>query len=102
MAHFARDTDPGWIRVAADSDAQSLLATAWLSPGEDALTVVLVNTNPTDTTVEIAFGDDTPTVSRVTRTVFPGVERMAELGELAPQGIMTVPGHTIVTVATEL
>jgi glucuronoarabinoxylan endo-1,4-beta-xylanase len=102
MAHFARDTDPGWIRVAADSDAPSLLATAWLSPGEDALTVVLVNTNPTDTTVEIAFGDDTPTVSRVTRTVFPGVERMAELGELAPQGIMTVPGHTIVTVATEL
>ncbi len=101
MAHFARDTDPGWVRVAASSDAEDLLATAWLSPQEDALTVVLVNAGPTESVVELGFGDAAPTASRVTRTVFRGVERTAELGELPPQGVITVPGNAIVTVAIE-
>jgi hypothetical protein len=101
MVHFARDTDPGWIRVDASSDAEELLATAWLSPEEDAMTVVLVNAEPTEVVVELALGEETPLTAHVTRTVFPGIERTAELGTLPPEGLVTVPGHAIVTVAVQ-
>jgi glucuronoarabinoxylan endo-1,4-beta-xylanase len=101
MRHFARDTDPGWVRVAASSDAEDVLDTAWLSPEEDALTVVLVNPAPTECVIELAFSEDTPMASHVTRTVFAGIERTAELGALPPEGIITLPGHAIVTVALQ-
>ena len=101
MVHYARDTDPGWVRVTADADSEDVLATAWLSPDEDALTVVLVNANATGSVVELDLGEDAPTASHVTRTVFSGLERMTELGELAPESIVSVPGHAIVTVAVE-
>jgi glucuronoarabinoxylan endo-1,4-beta-xylanase len=99
MVHFARDTDPGWVRVDATSDAEELLATAWLSPEENALTVVLVNPAPTEVVVELALDEPAPIASHVTRTVFSGIERSAELDALAPEGIVTLPGKAIVTVA---
>jgi hypothetical protein len=36
----------------------------------------------------------------VTRTVFDGVERSAELGRLAQSRVVRVPGRSIVTIAT--
>lgn len=102
MIHFARDTDPGWVRVSTEADAGDVLSTAWLSPDEDALTVVLVNPAVTDTVVQLDFGDLDPSDSSVTRTVFPGVERSVDLGELAADAIVTLPGESIVTVAVGL
>ncbi len=99
MRHYALHTDPGWVRIGATSDQANVLATAWLSPEEDALTVVLVNPEPTELVVELVLGDEPPTSSHVTRTVSPGVERSAELGALPPNGVVTVPGQSIVTVA---
>ncbi len=37
--------------------------------------------------------------SEVTRTVFDGVDRSAELGVLSAEGILGVPGRSVVTVA---
>jgi hypothetical protein len=59
------------------------------------------NAAPTESVVELVFGEETPMASHVTRTVFPGIERTAELGALPPEGIITVPGHAIVTVAVQ-
>ena len=102
MAHFARDTDPGWVRVATEADAGDVLTTAWLSPDEDALTVVLVNPMVTETVVKLDLGDLQVTDSHVTRTVFPGVERSVNLDELATDGIVALPGESIITVAVDL
>jgi hypothetical protein len=102
MRHNALRTDPDWVRVAATSDAEDLLASAWLSPDEDALTVVLVNAGPNELATQLELGEELSellTSSEVTRTVFDGVERSAELGALCAEGILRVPGHAIVTVA---
>ncbi|MBN2194195.1 MAG: hypothetical protein JW751_15365 [Polyangiaceae bacterium] len=98
MRHFARDTDSGWVRIDAESEPGSVLATAWSSPGADAMTVVLVNPSATAAVVEIVF-DEAPSSARVSRTVFPGVERSQDLGALPPNGAVAVPGESVVTVA---
>ncbi len=102
LRHYARYTDPGWVRVAASSDAEDLLASAWLSPEEDALTVVLVNAGLTELVTQVELDEEVlglPSSARVMRTVFDGVERSVELGALPAEGIVRVPGHSIVTVA---
>jgi glucuronoarabinoxylan endo-1,4-beta-xylanase len=99
LRHYARDTDPGWVRVAVASDQPNVLATAWLSPAGDALTVVLVNPQPSESVVELALGAMAASSMVVTRTVFSGVERFAELGALPADGTLTLPGESIVTVA---
>jgi glucuronoarabinoxylan endo-1,4-beta-xylanase len=99
VRHFARYTDPGWVRVDASSSVSTLLASAWQSPGADALTIVLVNTSASevDAELELATGNWTGT-SRVIRTVFGGSERAAELGSLSSQGALRVPGRSLATV----
>ncbi len=98
MRHFARETAPGWVRVDAEGDSGDVLATAWLAPDAGALTLVLVNPDATAVAVRLAF-DAPPSSARVIRTVFPGVERSQDLGALPPNGVVTVPGESVVTVA---
>ena len=98
MQHYALHTDPGWTRIGATSTAGDLLVTAWLSPEEDALTVVLLNSGGTALDVRLAMPSEFST-SEVTRTVFGGRERAAALGSLSAQGVVTIPARAIVTVA---
>lgn len=102
LSQFAKSTDPGWVRVDAASDSSDVLAAAWLSPDEDALTLVLVNPSDEDRDAELAIPDDLRSRlshTTVTRTVFEGVERSAALGELPASDIVRLPGGSIVTVA---
>jgi hypothetical protein len=101
MRHYARETDPGWVRVDATSDSANVLATAWLSPEEDELTVVLVNPQSEEAVVELSLGEQTPIASQVTRTVFSGIERWAELGTLPAESTVVLPGEAVVTVAIQ-
>ena len=100
VRHFAHFTDPGWTRVDANSSTPTLLTSAWQSPEADALTIVLVNggSSSVDAELDLANGD-WPGPSRVTRTVFGGVEHASELGALSSQGTLRVPGRSIITVA---
>jgi O-glycosyl hydrolase len=100
LRHFALHTDPGWVRIDASSSAANLLASSWQSPDEESLTVVLVNASRSDVDakLELTTGD-WPATSRVTRTVFGGVERSAALGALSAEGILRVPARSISTVA---
>ena len=99
MRHYAGEAGPGWVRVGASSDQANVLATAWLSPEQDELTVVLVNPQPEEAVVELSLGEQTLVTSHVTRTVFPGIERSAELGVLPAESIVVLPGEAVVTVA---
>jgi glucuronoarabinoxylan endo-1,4-beta-xylanase len=98
MSHYAARTDPGWVRVDAISEADTLLASAWLSPQGDALTIVLVNTGSTVLDAAIDPADEGWTTSEVRRTAFQGIERSARLGVDGGRSVR-VPGHGMVTVA---
>lgn len=102
IRHYALHTDPGWIRVGADSNQQDLLASAWLSPTGNALTIVVVNSGTAVQDVELGLGSTVTTTSSITRTVFDGVERSAELGALSDARVLRLPGHSMATVALEL
>jgi glucuronoarabinoxylan endo-1,4-beta-xylanase len=101
MLHYSAHIDSGWVRVAANSDADGLLASAWVSPEGDAVAVVLTNRVLAEKAVRIDIGDDTPKASTVTRTVLNGRERSAQLGPLSPEGIVTLPGQSLVTVTIQ-
>ncbi len=102
LSHFALRTDPGWRRVDALMDSSDVLSSAWLSPNEEALTIVLIN--PGDSTVAVEVAAPAPfdarlNEARVSRTVFDGTERSAELGTLPRNRVVRLPGQGIVTIA---
>jgi glucuronoarabinoxylan endo-1,4-beta-xylanase len=97
--HYALHTDPGWTRVEATSSVDNLLVSAWLAPNGYSLTVVFVNAGSTDATTQLTVPPSIGTVSSVSRTVFGGFERGANLGHLSKEGILNVPARAIVTVA---
>lgn len=102
FAHFARATDPGWVRVDASSETSELLVTAFLAPDESALTIILVNPGDQDIHPRLSIKEPLRSglkTSQVTRTVFGGLERSALLGALAADQIVRVPGGSILTVA---
>lgn len=99
LRHYAFYTDPGYIRVDARSDTKELLASAWVSPKKDAMTLVLVNGSPTTLHTRLTLMHQHPGDFEVVRTVFSGTERSAQLGRLSDDGIVTMPAGSIVTVA---
>jgi glucuronoarabinoxylan endo-1,4-beta-xylanase len=102
LSHYAKSTDPDWVRVDAQSNADGLLSTAWIAPDDSALTVVLVNAGSEDIDVRLALDAELHAAlsqSQVTRTVFDGDERLAMLGTLASDGMLSLPAGSIATVA---
>jgi hypothetical protein len=102
FAHFARATEPGWLLAQATDDSEEILASAWVSPDGSDYMIVLVNQSDDYLDVEIVAPGDFETAlagASVTRTVFNGVERAAELGTLPPDRVLRVPGRAVVTIA---
>jgi len=56
LKHFARWTDPGWVRVDATASASSLRTSAFVSPDGSSLTLVLLNTGAKDHMVAVSPG----------------------------------------------
>ncbi len=101
LAHFAKNTEPGWVNVLATGDSDDLLTSAWLAPSEDELTIVLVNPSDEDQAAELevpAEWLDALPIATVMRSVFRGVELSANLGELSASRVVRVPARSVVTV----
>ena len=56
LKHFARWTDPDWVRVEAKSSASSVRASAYLSPDGASATLVLLNADDKDHFVTVDPG----------------------------------------------
>jgi O-glycosyl hydrolase len=54
--HFARWTDPGWVRVDATSSLSAVRTSAFMSPDGSSLTLVLLNTGAKDHVVTVSPG----------------------------------------------
>ena len=101
MSHFSRFTDPGWSRVAATTNTPGLLASAWLAPAHDALTIVLVNAGRQALTVDLDLGAEQIRSAQLRRTVFDGLERFADLGGWTAASTISLPPRSIATVVIE-
>ena len=56
MRHFARFTDPGFVRVGASSSSATIRVSAFESPDADRVTLVLLNVGPTARNVHLTHG----------------------------------------------
>jgi len=97
--HFSRYTEPGDVRVEADSSTVALRSVAFLSPGEDRLTLVLLNVGAAPQNVALDVGAFAGAPSAVFRTVFnPGEStRWESLADSYDPGEVQVPVHGMVT-----
>lgn len=100
LRQFARFTDPGWVRAGAESDQPDLLASTWVSP-TGAVTIVVVNQGTKGFDIELGLASIASSRSQVIRTVFDGVERSSNLGELPVDHVVRLPEHSIVTIAID-
>jgi glucuronoarabinoxylan endo-1,4-beta-xylanase len=56
LKHFARWTDPGWVRVDATSSVSAVRTSAFVSPDGTSLTLVLLNTGSKEHVVAVSPG----------------------------------------------
>jgi len=68
MKHFARWTDPDWVRVGAASSVPAVRSSAFVSPDGASLTVVVLNSDSADHLVAVDAGSGAFATTTVYRT----------------------------------
>jgi glucuronoarabinoxylan endo-1,4-beta-xylanase len=96
LKHFARWTDPGWVRVDATSSVSSVRASAFVSPDGSSLTLVLLNTDSKDHLVSVDPGGFAFGTFAVYRT--SGDSERAAPVTPESDGSITLPSRAIATV----
>lgn len=96
LKHFARWTDPGWVRVDATSSISAVRTSAFLSPEGTSLTLVLLNTSSQDHTVSVSPG----AFPFGTLTVYRSSGDSERTNVVAPEsdGSIALPSRSIATV----
>jgi len=99
VKHYARFTDPGYVRVSARSDASELRASAYLSPQGDQLSVVVLNPDPRTLVVHLEPEGFSPSSLKAYRTIYrPGrSERWTELPDVSDTNPVILPSRSQVT-----
>lgn len=92
--HYAWFTDPGWRRVAATIDSNSLYITAFVSPDGDELTVVVVNPTIGSGSLTLTLEAFSPASSEVYRSTSGSY--WSYIGTFNPS--MTLPEKSITTI----
>ena len=96
LKHFARWTDPGWVRVDATSSVSAVRTSAFVSPDGGSLTLVLLNTGSEDHLVTVdpgAFAFGTFAAYRTS-----GDSERATPVSLESDGTLALPSRSIATV----
>ena len=103
MRHFARFTDPGYIRVGANSDAKEVLSSAYVSPDERRVTVVMLNTAKHSMNVRVDAASQGATKFAAYRTVYrPGHSKQwEELKGVTAESALEMPARSVVTLVLE-
>jgi glucuronoarabinoxylan endo-1,4-beta-xylanase len=103
MRHFARFTDPGYVRIGSKSDAKQILASAYLSPDEKRLTAVLLNTGKNTMNVRVDASAQGATMLSAFRTVYrPGHSKQwEELRGITAESTLDMPARSVVTLVLE-
>lgn len=101
LRHYARYTDPGYVRVDARSTDPNVRVTAFRSADGTKLTLVVLNVGSNDKTVGFDFGSFSPSSSEVYRTIFrPGSSEQWAAHPRVDQGAkLTLPSRSVATIA---
>lgn len=95
LKHFARWTDPDWVRVDATSSVSAVRTSAFVSPDGLSLTVILLNADGKDHVVAVtpgAFASGTLTVYRTS-----GTDERAAVVQPESDGTISLPPRSIAT-----
>jgi hypothetical protein len=101
MKHYARFTDPGWVRIGASADAAPIHASAFVSPAGDQITAVVLNTGKAPAEVRLDPGGFAAATTAVYRTTFrppASDDAWTSLGPLAPGASVSLPSRSIATI----
>ena len=96
LKHFARWTDPGWVRVDATSSVSAVRTSAFVSPDGGSLTLVLLNTGAKDHLVAVSPGAFPFGSLAIYRSSGAG-ERTASVA-LESDGSLLLPSRSIATI----
>ncbi len=100
LKHYARFTDPGFVRIGARSDRAPIRASAYESPSGDQITVVLLNTGGAPASVRLGAGGFAFARAATYVTTFhPGASKVWEDAGAASDGrVVALPATSIATV----
>jgi len=102
LVHFARWTDPGWVRVDTKVNASSVRASAYLSPDGANLTLVLLNADSREHFVTVNSGAFAYGTLAVYRTSdgdgASGNSERATAVALEADGTVALPPRSVATV----
>jgi glucuronoarabinoxylan endo-1,4-beta-xylanase len=96
LKHFARWTDPGWVRVDATSSVGAVRVSAFVSPDGGSLTLVLLNTGGKEHVVAVSLGG----FSHGSQAVYRSSGDSERTAQVAPdsEGNILLPPRSIATV----
>ncbi|MFA7486410.1 MAG: carbohydrate binding domain-containing protein, partial [Phycisphaerae bacterium] len=98
LKHYSAFTDPNWQRVEAVSDSPDLRMTAFISPENDLLSVIIVNTSEVNNVhLDLNFIDN-PNIRAGDIYRTSSSENCVFIGEADPFGSIELPANTITTV----
>jgi glucuronoarabinoxylan endo-1,4-beta-xylanase len=95
LKHFARWTDPGWVRVDAASSVSAVRTSAFVSPDGTSLTLVLLNAGSKDHMVAVSPGAFTFGSLAIYRT--SGASERTALVSPESDGSISLPSRSIAT-----
>jgi len=101
MRHFARFTDPGYVRVHTSTNHGPLLSSGWLSPDGSKLALVVLNTSDEMLDVSLDTGEFQASSAETFRTTYRPKEsdRWRGLGAAGKDGVVRLPGRSVATIA---
>jgi glucuronoarabinoxylan endo-1,4-beta-xylanase len=96
LKHFAKWTDPGWVRVDATPSVAEVKTSAFISPDGKQLTVVLLNTDSVGHVVAVNPGAAFA-LSTVTAYRSSGTSERASQTALGDDGGIALPSRSLAT-----
>jgi hypothetical protein len=93
--HYAKFTDPGWQRVYATEDSANLRMSAYISPSNQQVTVVIINTGGSDVSLDLSFNGLSITTGTVYRST--SSQNCANVGSYDGSGTLNIPANSITT-----
>ena len=97
LKHFSAFTNDGWQRVKASTDSAPLKISAYISPDDSQMSVVVINTSDTDIELDLSidgFSFDRGDIYRTGRS-----ENCAFIGDFTESRPLALPSKSITTVA---
>ncbi|MFW5996041.1 MAG: dockerin type I domain-containing protein [Halanaerobiaceae bacterium] len=98
--HFAAYIEPGSQRVEAEAEGSDIEASAYISPDEEKMTVVLLNTGQYDEVIYLNPDSFNITGSEVYRTDWEN-EKAEDVGNLGDGYSVEIPSESLVTIVVE-